>query len=81
MKQKRISYAQQFVAVDILEELLFCETVEDYAKLYKKIFEKYSLCEDPFTLMPCTTKDYEINSIEYDKSIMLEKYGHCDIFK
>ena len=78
MKRKNITNTQQEVAVDILTELGFCENMEEVYKLYRDIYEKYELNDDPFTNLPCTNKDYSKNSTEYDKQIMYERYGHCD---
>ena len=58
MKRKNITNTQQEVAVDILTKLTFCENMEDVYKLYRDIYEKYELNEDPFTNLPCTSKDY-----------------------
>lgn len=78
MNRKNITNAQQEVAVDILTKLIFCENMEEVYKLYRDIYEKYELNDDPFTNLPCTSKDYLKNSKEYDKQIMYERYGHCD---
>ena len=78
MKRKNIANTQQKVAVDILTKLVFCENMEEVYKLYKDIYEKYELNDDPFTHLPCTNKDYLKNRTEYDKQIMYDRYGHCD---
>ncbi len=80
---KRITNSMQEVAAEILLELevLGFETPvceESIAEIIKKYIKKYDLCSDPFTGFVCTQKEYSKNSLEYDKQIMLERYGHCD---
>jgi hypothetical protein len=73
----------QKVAVDILEDIEIYmmthnDVPEEIDKLYDRVFEKYCLCRDPFTGMVCTSEEWGKNSLEYDRQIMMERYGHCD---
>ena len=82
-KKPKITHAMQKVAVDILEELeVYMMSVKDVPKeildIFNRMKKKYELCEDPFTYMVCTTKDWAKNSLEYDKQLMTARYGHCD---
>lgn len=81
-KQPKITDTMQKVAVDILEELeaymMTHDAPEEIYQIFKKMFDKYELCQDPFTRMVCTTKEWAKNSLEYDRQIMIERYGHCD---
>ncbi len=82
-KKKIITNTMQEVAVDILEELeVFFMThnnvPEEIIEIYKKTYDKYELCADPFTQMVCTTKQFFKNCHERDKQLMIERYGHCD---
>ena len=86
MKQKKkIMPTMQKVAVDILQdfEILVMThngpyTFDEIWAIVQKHVDGYGLCEDPFTRMICTSKEYAKNSLEYDKQIMMERYGHCD---
>lgn len=85
MKQKKITSTMQKVAVDILQdfEILVMThngpyTFEEVWGIVKCNAEEYGLCEDPFTRMLCTSKEYAENSLEYDRQTMYEKYGHWD---
>lgn len=83
MKKKKITPTMQKVAVDILEELeIYMMSVKEYpeeiGKIFDRMYEKYELCSDPFTLMVCTPEQYCKNKLEYEKQCMIEKYGHCD---
>ena len=85
MKQKKITHTMQKVAVHILQdfEILMMShngpyTFEEIWAIVKKNVEEYGLCEDPFTRMICTSKEYAENSLKYDKAIMMERYGHYD---
>lgn len=82
-KQPKITDTMQKVAVDILEELeVYMMTHKDFPEeimqIYKKMYDKYELCDDPFTGMCCTWKEFCKNSLEYDRQLMIERYGHCD---
>lgn len=73
----------QKVAVDILQELesyfmVKNDVPEEVVDIYKKMYDKYELCDDPFTQMVCTTKDFCKNCLEYERQTMMERYGHCD---
>ena len=85
MKQKKITHTMQKVAVDILQdfEILVMThngpyTFEEIWGIVQKHVDDYGLCEDPFTRMICTSKEYAENSLEYDRQIMMDLYGHCD---
>ncbi len=83
MKQRKITHTMQKVACDILEELeRYMMSVKEYPdeiqQIYDRVVEEYGLCQDPFTRMVCTSKEYAKNSLEYDRQTMYEKYGHWD---
>lgn len=83
LKKKIITDTMQKVAVDFMEELEIYfmthkEVDNDLIDIYKKMYNKYELCDDPFTNMVCTTKEFFKNSHERDKQLMIERYGHCD---
>ena len=88
MKQKKITHPMQQVAVDILSDLEAILMMHDEVHqpltaqaiiaVINKHEEQYALCHDPFTGMLCTSEEYMENSLEYDKAVMIERYGHCD---
>jgi hypothetical protein len=85
MKQKKITHTMQKVACDILQDfeiLLMTHngpyTFEEIIAIMKKHEDGYGLCQDPFTMMICTSDEYAKNSLEYNRQIMYEKYGHWD---
>lgn len=78
MKKKKITSTMQKVAADILMEFLFTHNMDEVAEAYKKVFDEYELCEDPFTHTPCTFDEYCRNKTEYDRQLMYEKFGHWD---
>lgn len=82
-KQPNITNKMQEVAVDILSELEMYmmthnEVPEEINRIFDKMYKKYQLCKDPFTLTVCTIKEWAKNSLEYDRQTMIEQYGHCD---
>lgn len=79
-KEPYISDKMQKVAVDILERLMFVKSLDELGEVFKYTYKKYKLCDDPFTHMPCTTKEYVKLSYSYDKQKAEEMYGHSDWF-
>ena len=85
MKQKKITHTMQQVAVDILQdfEVLMMThngpySADEIWAIMEKHAKNYELCDDPFTRMWCTSKEYAENSLEYEKQLACDKYGHCD---
>lgn len=85
MKQKKITRPMQQVAVNILSDFEVLTmthngpyTFEEIWAIVQKHVDGYGLCQDPFTLMICTSDEYAKNVVEYDKQTAIEKYGHCD---
>ena len=78
MKQKKITPTMQKVAADILMEFLMTRNMDEVVEAYNRVFERYGLCDDPFTGVPCTPAEYVESKLEYEKQIMMERYGHCD---
>ena len=85
MKQKKITHTMQKVAVDILGDFEILTmthngpyTFEEVWTIVQKHVEGYALCEDPFTRMICTSKEWSENSLEYDRQTAEQKWGHSD---
>ena len=85
MKQKKITHPMQQVAVNILSDFEILTmthndpyTFEEIWAIVQKHVDSYGLCEDPFTRMICTSKEYAENSLEYDRQSAIMKYDHCD---
>ena len=91
MKKFKIIDLKQQVAVDILTELKVwmmglpgdsepSKSEQDVIDIYNKMYKKYGLKNDPFTLMCCTDKEYQKNLAEYtrqkneDRSVYDEFY-------
>ena len=74
----KMSERDQRIAAEILTAFMFTKTMDDVMKVWKEIYEKYDLCDDPFTHTPCTPEEYCKNRLEYDKQTMIERYDHCD---
>lgn len=77
MKPK-FSNKEQQVAADILLAFNFARDMEEFMQIWMDMFQFYDLCLDPFTRLPCTSKEYAKSSLEYDKQCMYERYGHID---
>jgi hypothetical protein len=74
----KITKTMQKVAADILTEFLCTRNMDEVVEAYNRVFEKYELCEDPFTGFPCTLEEYCEMAWEYERQAMIERYGHCD---
>lgn len=75
---KKVSNHDQRIVAEILIDFLIAYDQDTFWQTWKKIYEQYLLCNDPFTSLPCSSKEAIENQIEYDKQCMIEKYGHCD---
>ena len=69
-KQPKITNTMQKVAVDILEDIeaymMSVQSVpQELLEIFNKYKKKYELCEDPFTQMICTTKEWAKNRFDY----------------
>ena len=74
----KITKRDQEIAADILTQFMFTKTINEVIDVWNNIYEQYKLCTDPFTGTPCTSEEYYINKLEYEKQTMIEQYGHCD---
>lgn len=74
----KITKRDQRIVASVLTEFMFTKTMDEVVKVWEEVFKQYELCYDPFTHTPCTPEEYCKNKLEYEKQIMIEKYGHCD---
>ena len=74
----KVTKTMQRVAADILTEFMFTRDMNEVVATYNRVLERYGLCEDPSTKCPCTPDEYWDNKLEYEKQVMIERYGHCD---
>lgn len=74
----KITKAMQKTVSYILTQFMFADTLEEALDIWNNVYEQYELCTDPFTGCPCTPDEYNKNSLEYQRQIMMERYGHCD---
>lgn len=77
-KTKAPSERDRHIVAEILTVFMFTQTMDDVMKTWKRIYEQYELCDDPFTGTPCTFSEFCKSQAEYDKQTMIERYGHCD---
>ena len=74
----KITKNMQKVAADVLMEFMFARDMNEVIETHNRVFERYGLCEDPFTRCPCTPEEWCKSQLEYEKQMMIEQYGHCD---
>ena len=74
----KITKTMQRAAADILTQFMFADSMQDALDVWNNIYEQYNLCTDPFTGCPCTSDEYRYSRLEYDRQVMMERYGHCD---
>lgn len=86
-KSLKVYEAEQKIACDILGEMecsLMSSSntqsikVDDIVKIIDKYVDMYNLCRDPFSGCLCTHEERAENCLEYQRQIMMERYGHCD---
>lgn len=75
---KKYTKSSQRAICDILTEIMFVKDLDTLSNIFDHYYNVYDLCDDPFTHCPCTPDEYAKLSLEYEKQIMIEKYGHCD---
>lgn len=91
MKKFKITDTKQQVAVDILTELEVwmmglpvnsepTKSEQDVIDIYNKMYKKYGLNNDPFTLMCCTDKEYRKNLAEYIKQENEDRFGYDESY-
>ena len=91
MKKFKITETKQQVAVDILTELEVwmmglpgnsepTKSEQDVIDIYNKMYKKYGLKNDPFTLMCCTDKEYQKSLAEYTKQEMENRFGYDESY-
>ena len=69
---------EQEVAAEILTQFMFVNNMDDVNNAWDDIYKRYGLCDDPFTKCPCSPREYAKNSLEYQRQVAIERYGHCD---
>lgn len=81
MRRRKLTDAMQEVAADICNQIIM-ETWDsdplDVKNFVESIMEQYNLREDPFTKLPCSCKEYAKNREEYDRQLMIERYGYYE---
>lgn len=78
MERRKISERDRKVAAEILKQFRFVKDMNEVLKTWDNIYKQYDLCDDPFTHTPISPEEYAKNSLEYQKHVMIERYGHCD---
>ena len=78
MKKKKLTKTEQRVAAEILTQFMFTRDMKDVLQTWDNIYKQYELMDDPFTYTPVSPEDWAKNRLEYDKQVMIERYGHCD---
>ena len=77
-KKKIITDKEQLIAANILTAFMFAQNMDEVQKVWHELYEAYALCDDPFTHCPCSSKEAIENRLEYERQVMIERYGHCD---
>ena len=91
MKKFKITDTKQQVAVDILTELEVwmmglpgnsepTKSEQGVIDIYNKMYKKYGLNNEPFTLMCCTDKECQKNLAEYIKQENEDRFGYDESY-
>ena len=77
-KQRKITKREQKTAVEILSYFFYVSNMKEVVDNFNIVMGIFGLMEDPFTGFPCTPEEYVENKREYEKEVMMRRYGHCD---
>ena len=72
-KTPKITKRDQRVVAEILTQFMFTKDMDDVMRVWKQVYEKYGLCDDPLTHTPCTPEEYCKNRLEYDRQTKIDK--------
>ena len=77
-KERTITNTMKEVAVDILMDIIMANPTGLPEDFFTKIENRYNLQNDTFTKLPCTSKEYGKLNDEYNKQLMVERYGYVE---
>ena len=77
-KKKPVTDKEQRIAAGILTAFMFTRNMEEVMQVWQQIYKEFELQDDPFTHCPCSSKECIENQLEYERQIMMDRYGHCD---
>ena len=78
MGKSKITTKEQRIAAEILTQFMFTRNMGEVLQTWENIYKQYELCDDPFTHCPCSPEDCYKSKLEYEKQVMIDRYGHCD---
>ena len=78
MTKPKITNKDQEIVAEILNSFMFCKDINELTEQIKATAKIFNLDEDVYTGCYCSLKEAYENSVQYQKDLMIEKYGHCD---
>ena len=78
MRKPKITDKDQRIVADILNTFIFCDNMEEVVENMEETARFFCLGKDVYTGCYCSPKEAYENSVQYQKDLMIEKYGHCD---
>lgn len=59
MRKEKYTEKELKIVCDVLIEFSFCDTMDEVWEAWDFLYHKYRLMTSPYTLTPCTPKEYE----------------------
>ena len=78
MRKPKITDKDQRIVAEILNTFSFCNNIEEMFEEIDKFAKLYWLGKDVYTGCYCSTEESYENSVQHQKELMIDKYGHCD---
>ena len=78
MRKPKITNKDQEIVAEILNTFSFCNNIEEMFEEIDKFAKLYWLGKDPYSKCYCTSKEEQKYTLQYNRELMIEKYGHCD---
>ena len=79
MGNKRPQYSEKTLKeiANVLLEFCFIKN-EETIKTVHDLMKRYGLCEDPYTLLPCSPGEYGKLHEKYIRDLMVERFGYYE---
>ena len=78
MRKLKITDKDQRIVADVLNAFIFCDNMEEIIYNIELTAKIFCLGKDVYTGCYCSLKEECENRVQYQKDLMIDKYGHCD---
>ena len=78
MRKPKITDKDQRIVADILNTFIFCDNMEEIIENMERTARFFCLVKDDYAGCYYSPKEAYENSVQHQKDLMIDKYGHCD---